>query len=79
MTTLKLQLPDSLKAEQEDTIRFLAAKLYESHKLSLGQAAEVAGLSKWGFAETLINYDVGYFQYSGEDFINEPKKLPFKK
>ncbi|WP_426670648.1 UPF0175 family protein [Mucilaginibacter sp. McL0603] len=75
MTTLTLQVPDSLEANHEDTVRFLAAKLYESGKLSLGQAAQVAGMPKWDFAEILVNYDVNYFQYTSEDIINEFKNI----
>jgi predicted HTH domain antitoxin len=35
---------------------FTAAKLYESPKLTIGQAAEAAGLSKRTFAELLGKY-----------------------
>ena len=41
MTTMTLQVPDRLGEYQNDTVRFIAAKLYESGKLSLGQAAEM--------------------------------------
>ena len=75
MTTLTLQVPDSLEENHEDTIRFLAAKLYESGKLSLGQAAMVAGMAKWDFAEILAVYDVNYFQYTAEDLINDIKTI----
>jgi predicted HTH domain antitoxin len=60
MTTLTLQVPDFLEENHADTVRFLAAKLYESGKLSLGQAAEMAGLSKSAFAEILSDYGVNY-------------------
>jgi predicted HTH domain antitoxin len=46
MTTITLQIPDSLGEHENETVRFIAAKLYESAKLSLGQAAEMVGLSK---------------------------------
>ncbi len=39
MTTMTLQVPDFLEKNHQDTVRFLAAKLYESGKLSLGQLA----------------------------------------
>ena len=39
----------------------LAAKLYESGKLTLGQAAEVAGYSKRTFMELLSDYNVSFF------------------
>jgi predicted HTH domain antitoxin len=64
MTTLTLQVPDSLEENHDDTVRFLAAKLYESGKLSLGQAAEMVGMKKWDFAEILIAYGVNYLDPS---------------
>ena len=45
----------------------LATKLYEKGKLSLGQAAELAGFSKRAFVEVLGNYDVSVFNYSTDD------------
>jgi hypothetical protein len=64
MTTITLKVPDSLAEYHHDTVRFIAAKLYESGKLSLGQAAEMAGLTKSTFAELLGDYDVSYINYS---------------
>jgi predicted HTH domain antitoxin len=71
MATLTLKIPESLAEHQHDTIRFIAAKLYESGKLSLGQAAEMAGLTKRTFAELLSDYDVSYINYTVEDLKNE--------
>ena len=71
MTTLTLEIPDSLGEFKQDTIRFIAAKLYESGKLSLGQAADIAGLSKRTFAELLKDYDVSYINYSIDDLKEE--------
>ena len=45
----------------------VATKLYEQGKLSLGQAAEVAGLTKRTFAELLGKYNVSIFNYSASD------------
>jgi predicted HTH domain antitoxin len=61
MTTMTLQVPDALEKDHDETVRLIAAKLYESGKLTLGQAAEMCGMKKWDFAETLINYGVHYF------------------
>ena len=36
MTTLTLNLPDALEKEHDETVRLIAAKLYEAGKLSLG-------------------------------------------
>ena len=75
MTNLTLQVPDALEAHHEDTVRFLAAKLYEAGKLSLSQAAVAAGMAKWDFAEILKDYDVSYFQYTAEDLTDEFKRI----
>ncbi len=44
MTTLTLNLPKTIQFEERELILILATKLYEQGKLSLGQAAELAGL-----------------------------------
>lgn len=71
MTTITLEVPDSLGEYKSDTVRFIAAKLYESGKLSLGQAATMVGLSKRTFAELLNEYGVSYINYSVEDLKDE--------
>lgn len=75
MTTLTLEVPASLEHDREDTVRFLAAKLYESGKLTLGQAAQMAGMKKWDFAEILSNYGVDYIQYTFEDVIADVNRI----
>jgi predicted HTH domain antitoxin len=42
---------------------FFCSTLYERGKLSLGQAAEVAGLSKSTFAELLGSYGISIFNF----------------
>ena len=71
MTTMTLQVPDSLEKEHDETVRLIAAKLYESGKLTLGQAAEMCGMKKWDFAEILINYGVHYFDASATEDLND--------
>lgn len=75
MTTITLEVPDSLAEYQNDTIRFIAAKLYESGKLSLGQAADMARLSKRTFAELLSNYNVSLINYSTNDLKDELDRI----
>ena len=64
MNTIVLNVPDKTDLDPKETGRFLAAKLYEAGRLSLGQAAEVAGLSKTAFAEILCDYNVSLINYS---------------
>ena len=63
MKQLTLDIPDSLELNEREARRFLAAKLYESGRLSLGQAANLAGLSKVAFSEILADYDVSIIYY----------------
>ncbi|MDR0865896.1 MAG: UPF0175 family protein [Candidatus Symbiothrix sp.] len=49
----------------------LASSLYEKGKLSLGQAAEVANMSKRAFTELLGHYSVSVFNYPASDLKNE--------
>ena len=49
----------------------LATKLYEQGKLSLGQAAELAGYSKRAFMELLANYNVSVFNYDAQELEND--------
>jgi len=75
MSTITLEVPDSLVEHKNDTVRFIAAKLYESGKLSLGQAAALAGLSKTAFAEILADYGVSYINYSIEEILEDVKRI----
>ena len=75
MTTITLQVPDALAEYQNDTIRFIAAKLYESGKLSLGQAADMASLTKRTFTELLGDYGVSYINYSANDLKDELDRI----
>ncbi|HWV32301.1 MAG TPA: UPF0175 family protein [Dyadobacter sp.] len=75
MTTITLQVPDSLGEHQNDTVRFIAAKLYESGKLSLGQAAEMAGLTKRTFAELLGDYGVSLLNYPVSDMLADAERI----
>ncbi|MDD4191517.1 MAG: UPF0175 family protein [Mangrovibacterium sp.] len=75
MATITLQIPDALGDYQKDTIRFIAAKLYESGKLSLGQAADMAGLSKRAFAELLGDYGVFLLNYPVSEMLSDAGKI----
>lgn len=70
-----LQVPDSLGEQQHDTVRFIAAKLYESGKLSLGQAAEMASLSKRTFAELLSDYNVALLNYPVSEMLSDADSI----
>ena len=64
-------MPDSLSMENRDIAMLVASRLYEQGKLSLGQAADVAGLSKRTFAELLGSYNVSIFNYPPSDLSRD--------
>ncbi len=69
VSELRVPLPPSLS---EDEARLLfAIKLYEVGKVSLGQAAKLAGFSKRAFLEVLGRYQVPVFNYSAEELRDE--------
>lgn len=75
MTTITIQVPDALEEEHDETVRLIAAKLYEAGKLSLGQAAEMCGMKKWDFPAVLARFNVNYFQYTAEDVIADVERV----
>ena len=73
LKTIQLNIPDTIDLSDREVKMLLASKLYEKGKLSLGQAAELVGLSKRTFMEILGDYDVSIFNYSAEDLDNDIK------
>jgi predicted HTH domain antitoxin len=71
MKTVTLNIPDSLDMDNREVAMLVATQLYEKGKLSLGQAAEVAGLSKRTFAELLGKYNVSIFNYPASDLSRD--------
>lgn len=66
---LQVDLPFSLSVEEARLL--LAVKLYETEKLSLGQAAKMTGFSKRAFLEILGQLQVPVFRYSPENLREE--------
>lgn len=66
---LKLELPSNLSKDEVQT--FLAVKLYEAERVSLGQAAKLAGYSKRTFIEILGRHQVPVFNYSPDELREE--------
>ncbi len=67
MRTIQVNIPDDVDLKDYDFSMMVAAKLYEDKKLSSGQAAKVAGLSKRTFIELLGRYGVSIFSTSITD------------
>lgn len=71
MRTVNLKIPDTVDLDDKDIAMIVAFTLYEKGKLSLGQAAELAGLSKTTFAELLCKYGVSIFNYPPSDLSRD--------
>ena len=68
MKTLTIKIPDSV--DEKDLKMELAAHLFEKGILSSGQAAELVGISKREFIETVGKYGVSIFGESKDDIEN---------
>ncbi len=71
MKTIQLQIPDEIDLKDVDFSMIIATKLYEDGKLTSGQAAEIAGLSKRTFIELLGKYGVSVFSHSIQDLYED--------
>lgn len=71
MKPLQLQIPDKANLDPEEVARFLAAKLYEAGKLTLGQAAQMINMRTVEFAEILSQYGVSLFNYPASDIAQD--------
>ncbi|MCH8127735.1 UPF0175 family protein [candidate division KSB1 bacterium] len=69
MYVLQIQLPSEV--QQEEAKLLLMIKLFETGKLSLGQAAKYSGYSKRAFMELLDKYNVPIFDHPAEDLKQE--------
>ncbi|MCH7398553.1 UPF0175 family protein [Belliella sp. DSM 107340] len=73
MRIVNFKIPDTVDLDDKDITMIVAATLYEKGKLSLGQAAELAGLTKVAFAELLGKYEVSIFNFPSNDLLNDIK------
>jgi predicted HTH domain antitoxin len=71
MRTMTLNMPDNFEVDNKQLAIIVASKLYEIGKLSLGQAADVAGMTKRAFAELLGSYEVSIFNYPPSDLSKD--------
>ena len=75
MPIINIPCPDSVLISLKETPeqfakeanRLLAVKLYEMGKLSSGRAAELAGISRVTFLQSLERYDAPIFDLSKEE------------
>ncbi len=71
MRTIQINIPDDVDLKDFDFSMIVATKLYEDSKLSSGQAAQLAGLTKRTFIELLGHYGVSVFSDSVSDLHSD--------
>lgn len=71
MKTLILNIPDDFELDDQEVSMLVATRLYEQGKLSLGQAAELVGLTKRTFAELLGKHNISLFNYPPSDLARD--------
>jgi len=69
MNNLSLELPPNVSSDEARL--FLAAKLYEVGKLSLGKATQLSGYSKSTFIELISKMGIPVINYPAEDLERE--------
>lgn len=75
MQTITINIPERAELDPRDTVKFLASKLFEAGKLTLGQAAELAGMSKSAFSEILVDYGVSLINYPVSEIRRDADKI----
>jgi len=73
MKTLILNVPDSFELDDKEVTMLIATKLYEQGKLSLGQAANLVGLTKRTFMELIGKYGVSVFNFPAHELSRDVK------
>jgi len=75
MNTITINLPKKSEMDNKEITKFLAVKLYEAGKLSLGQAADLAGFSKAAFSEIIGDYGVSLINYSISEIKGDAARI----
>lgn len=71
MSAIALRVTLPLSISEEDVKLLLAIKLFEVGKVSLGQAAKLAGFSKRAFIDVLGHYHIPVCNYPAEELRQE--------
>lgn len=73
--TVELTLPEGVKISDSEVKMIVAAKLFEMGELSSGQAAEMVGITKREFLESVGKYGVSVFGYGSDELKANLAKL----
>ncbi len=83
MTKVDFEIPEEILYSLNENISefilqmrlFTALQLYGDHKLSLGKAAELAGIDNEHFIEELDKHDIPLIDYSPSELKEELEEL----
>ncbi len=68
-------MPEGVNISDSELKMVVAAKLFEMGELSSGQAAEMAGITKREFLESVGSYGVSIFQYDADELERDLARL----
>ena len=71
MKVLTLNIPETLNLDEKEARILLAVTLFQNGRLSIGQAADLAGYTKNTFMELLGDFGVSIFNYTEADLEND--------
>lgn len=73
MKKIVIEFPDNFNISDLEAVTAMAAQLYEMGKLSIGQAAQLAGYEKRDFIEILGTFGVSIFNYPIDEIESDIK------
>lgn len=73
MNVISLQVPDHVHTSEFEVRMIVASRLFDEGRLSSGQAATMAGISKRAFLELVGQYGVSVFSYTFEELEEDLK------
>ena len=73
MSSVTLNIPDTLNLGDKEIKMLLASGLYERGKITLGQGAELVGVTKRAFMDLLGKYKVSVFNFQASEISGDVK------
>jgi predicted HTH domain antitoxin len=73
--TVEMTIPEGVTISETELKMIVAAKLFEMGEVSSGQAAQIAGVSKREFLESVGKYGVSIFGYDSDELKRDLDRL----
>ena len=73
MKKLVLDIPDYIELDENEALAIIAARLFDKGDLSLGQAAELAGVTKHQFIGLIGSLGINFISYPEEELQSDFK------